>query len=69
MGRGGEGGHEQKNNSDVTELTVVLITEINREWAQVGCFRFAGSEVPAKLTDGNPRLGQVRPRVTDFMTT
>lgn len=43
-------------------MTVVLITEIKGEWAKMGCYRFAGSEVPANLRDGSPRPQEVRPR-------
>lgn len=66
------GSHTNEYNSDyadVADLTAVLITEIKGEWAQMGCFRFAGLELPANRTDGNPRLQHVRPRDTDFMTT
>lgn len=39
------------------------------EWIKMGCFIFAGPEVPTNLTDENPRLWEVRSGDTNFMTT
>lgn len=44
-------------------MTVVLITEFKKEETKMGCFRFSGSEMPASLTDVNPRLQEVRSKI------
>ena len=47
----------------------MMVLSIRGEWIKMGCFRFAGQEVPTDLTDENPRFWEVRSGDTNFMTT